>query len=633
LGTVTHFPSDNGPSTRYARYTYLGAGTIVQVDHPAVSGGLVLTYKGVNDGSYPGFDRFGRVVWQNWTNTATGMSKDRYFYGYDRASNRLWRAERRVARPVTEPLGNRDEGYVYDGLNRLKMAGRGVLSGTRSAGQPFAPWSGDFTCNGLINVDDYNTFSYGVSHEYGEWYWGDLDGNGVVDVDDYDTLIYFYTHPPVRSVTKSWSYGLDALGNWGSFVTTTTGTVTLNQTRTHNAVNEIDVDADHANTPGASIAASVGDNWVDPKYDAAGNMTSGPKPGAETTRMHLKYDAWNHLAKVSADDNGSPGTTVAEYRYDGLGRRIVKLIPNGANWDRTDFYYNEAWQCLEERKATAQADKETVATAAKVQWLWDVRYIDAPVCRWRDDNSDGDFADAGETLYYCNDANMNVTALVNAADGAVVERYQYEPYGSVTVCNSAWAPVAGNASAYSNEILFAGYRYDPETGLYDVRNRTYWPNIGRWGQEDPVGTFDCANLYLYSRAEPTCNVDPLGLTTLGAATADYAQDALTADEISLINNVNDPLYTALIVKRCEDRIDARMGQYVTAHAPAVWKSGVATVITGVSLFVLPGWFKALAIIPGAWDVYEINDFFETRDTIRAAAGKAKGIYCVPPCPN
>ena len=31
-------------------------------------------------------------------------------------------------------------------------------------------------------------------------------------------------------------------------------------------------------------------------------------------------------------------TTVAEYRYDGLGRRIAKLVPNAgtpANWDRT----------------------------------------------------------------------------------------------------------------------------------------------------------------------------------------------------------------------------------------------------------------------------------------------------------
>jgi hypothetical protein len=40
-------------------------------------------------------------------------------------------------------------------------------------------------------------------------------------------------------------------------------------------------------------------------------MTSGPKPGAETTRIHMKYDAWNCLAAVYADNNGQPGDTVA----------------------------------------------------------------------------------------------------------------------------------------------------------------------------------------------------------------------------------------------------------------------------------------------------------------------------------
>lgn len=32
-----------------------------------------------------------------------------------------------------------------------------------------------------------------------------------------------------------------------------------------------------------------------------------------------------------------------------------------------------------------------------------------------------------ETLYYCQDANGDVTALVSAA-GSVVERYLYDPY-------------------------------------------------------------------------------------------------------------------------------------------------------------------------------------------------------------
>jgi hypothetical protein len=35
-------------------------------------------------------------------------------------------------------------------------------------------------------------------------------------------------------------------------------------------------------------------------------------------------------------------TPVAEYRQDGRGRRIARLIPNGQDWNRTDQYQNES---------------------------------------------------------------------------------------------------------------------------------------------------------------------------------------------------------------------------------------------------------------------------------------------------
>jgi hypothetical protein len=71
----------------------------------------------------------------------------------------------------------------------------------------------------------------------------------------------------------------------------------------------------------------------------------------------------------------------------------------------TDYYYNESWQVLEER---------TDGDAATVQWLWDARYIDAPVLRWRDADGDPQTDENGlqETVYFCNDANMNLTAAV-----------------------------------------------------------------------------------------------------------------------------------------------------------------------------------------------------------------------------
>ncbi|MCX5653083.1 MAG: hypothetical protein NTY65_00310 [Planctomycetota bacterium] len=51
---------------------------------------------------------------------------------------------------------------------------------------------------------------------------------------------------------------------------------------------EIDTNDVHSDGPGNAIAASQGDDWIDPKYDAAGNMSQAPVPGAETTRQHYK---------------------------------------------------------------------------------------------------------------------------------------------------------------------------------------------------------------------------------------------------------------------------------------------------------------------------------------------------------
>ena len=62
---------------------------------------------------------------------------------------------------------------------------------------------------------------------------------------------------------------LDPTGNWTGYVQKTNGTTILDQARTHNHVNEIDVDDNHGNAAGASITATTGINWYDPTYAAA----------------------------------------------------------------------------------------------------------------------------------------------------------------------------------------------------------------------------------------------------------------------------------------------------------------------------------------------------------------------------
>ncbi|OQB81242.1 MAG: tRNA(Glu)-specific nuclease WapA precursor [Planctomycetes bacterium ADurb.Bin126] len=290
--------------------------------------------------------------------------------------------------------------------------------------------------------------------------------------------------------SQTWT--LDQLGNWTGLQQDDDGDgqdQAWSQTRTHNAVNEI-----------TDITDSRG--WIDPTYDEAGNMISGPTPGDEDARQHYTYDAWNRMTGVyddDAQDPGNPGTQIMTYTYDGLNRLAV----SHDNF-YYHFYYNEQWQTLEVRRNNpADGDPER-------QYVWDIRYIDAPVVRFFDGNLDGDYADEDDNvLYYCNDANMNVTALVDASDGSVVERYAYTAYGQPIVLNpDTWAE-RQNGSVYKNWRLFAGYRFDDETGLYLVRNRVYQAELGRWAQRDPVRAG--LNSYEYATSNALRATDPLGL--------------------------------------------------------------------------------------------------------------------------
>jgi len=215
------------------------------------------------------------------------------------------------------------------------------------------------------------------------------------------------------------------LGNWKTFQEDDDATLdwdVLDQDRLHNKVNEIDNDDNHANAPGAAI---TGGSWIVPGYDAAGNMLSGPKPTDPTVRQHYVWDAWNRMVAVYADDDqnpGNPGDLIEEYRYDALNRRIAKVLPDPENEDkyvRTDYYHSPRGQVVEERYAANLADKETLATARKYQYVWGIRYIHAAVLRDADTNSDGDVLDQGgsERLYYTQDANFNVTALIGRFRG------------------------------------------------------------------------------------------------------------------------------------------------------------------------------------------------------------------------
>jgi RHS repeat-associated protein len=222
-------------------------------------------------------------------------------------------------------------------------------------------------------------------------------------------------------------------------------------------------------------------------------MTTLPKPADPANGFTAVYDAWNRLVELKDGAN-----TVAKYKHDGRGRRILKETYTAGTLSETrHFYHSNDWQVLEERVGSA--------TTAERQYVWGARYVDELVCRDRDTNGDGS---PDERLYAIQDANFNVTALADTS-GAVQERYSYTPYGARSIHDGSFA--ARTSSSYAWDVGHQGLSHDIESGLVYNRNRVYHPAIGRFMQRDPLGYVDGTSLYEAVGSNPIMITDALGL--------------------------------------------------------------------------------------------------------------------------
>jgi RHS repeat-associated protein len=119
--------------THLADYSYLGLGTIVEVDEtqPDLRFTLVGTAGGNDPDTgdiYRGVDRFGRVKDLLWRDYGAGSDAARIRHGYDRVGNRLWRED-----PLATSAGKGfDELYGYDGSDRVKGLSRGTLNSLKT---------------------------------------------------------------------------------------------------------------------------------------------------------------------------------------------------------------------------------------------------------------------------------------------------------------------------------------------------------------------------------------------------------------------------------------------------------------------------------------------------------------------
>jgi hypothetical protein len=206
-------------------------------------------------------------------------------------------------------------------------------------------------------------------------------------------------------------------------------------------------------------------------YDAAGNTTQ------DKDNYTYWYDYENRVVKIE----DSSEVTVALCDYDALGRRIrekkdfVDSVPSVV----TLFYYNPDWQVVAEYDG---------ANGLQHYFVYG-NYIDEPLVMHRQSD--------GEDYYYGHDHLYSTVVLLDDG-GTIVERYEYDAYGTVLVYtddggDNDWFDgdeTTAALSAIGNPYTFTGRFHgfsSARARLAAIRLRMIMRVISRWTGRGEVG--------------------------------------------------------------------------------------------------------------------------------------------------
>ncbi len=365
-------------------------------------------------------------------------------YTYDAASNR---------KTLTAPDGSTNT-YNYDTLNRLSTLTNSLTGQFGFGYDALSPRTQLTRPNGINTNYSYDSVSrlLSVLHQAGSTtldgasYNYDYADNRTSKTNFLNNITEGYTSDPIyqltqvtqgASTTESYSYA--AVGNRLS-------SLGVNP-YSYNTSNELTA------TPSGSYT-----------YDNTGNTLTDPSGKSYT------WDFENRLVSAVV-----PGTGTVTFKYDPFGRRIQKSGPLGT----TNYLY----------------DGETIVEEVDGSINVLARYAGEP--RW-----DGPLSmlRGGATSYYEQDGVNSVVSVTNS-NGALVQTYTYDSYGTITA----------SAGTLSNPFRFTAREFDQETGIYEYRARYYDQNAGRFISEDQRKfAGGSADFYSYVRNNPPNFRDPEG---------------------------------------------------------------------------------------------------------------------------
>lgn len=293
---------------------------------------------------------------------------------------------------------------------------------------------------------------------------------------------------------KENNYNYDALGN-----RTSANLNGVNTTYTSNNLNQL-------------VNSNNGTQNINFTYDNNGNLTYDGQ-------FYKFYDAEKRLLK----DSSSPANVIT-YQYDALNRRTRKNS-NGT----TRHYTFSGITPIEERDNTGNTILNKTVYAG---WL-------KPVVNEKNNSQ-----------YFYHQNELNSVEAISNQQGRLIEKYDYDVYGKMSIYDSLNNPLNGSISG--NRFGFTGQEYDSATGKHKFFFREYNPETGIFSQRDLIGYADGMGMYQYVHNNPANGIDLLGLDDF----IDY-----TGNTVGNANSIS-PLLPEMIAPVTEYIVRSQKGGHI-----------------------------------------------------------------------
>jgi RHS repeat-associated protein len=322
---------------------------------------------------------------------------------------------------------------------------------------------------------------------------------------------------------------------------------------TTNEPSDVTVGGENAGTNTQNWTAEVllGAGTTNVEIRATETTSIAPGTVAQTTVRKAPITLTVAPAQVlTYDGNGSTlGDGLRTYEWD-AANRLRAIVTAGSPVKRTEFAYDgeNRWVRIVEKEAgTVVGSREVIWEGISIAQLR-LKNAAGTETERRTFHAGGEVRIAGAvttTLLHTGDHLGSIRELVDASNGAIRARYDYDPYGKRT-------KLSGDLEADQG---YTGHYEHAASGLTLAPFRAYDCVLGRWISRDPIEEAGGLNLYGYVRGSPIGLRDPdgklpivavwlirAGVSALVSAAADYLYDELpegVQDVITPIKRAKD----------------------------------------------------------------------------------------------